>query len=238
MLNIQKIPAYIIHVNGSERIKNITTQLNKNIFKNIQIFDAYTPYNLKQKNKTYYDKYYDEFYRISPTAIGVNSKEFCIKTCCLTLSHLDIIKSAKENNLENVIILEDDFNIKCIDTFKQKSNIDINFSILHLGGYYENDSIINKINDNIANIKAINGTFAYIVNNNFYTYIIESIEKYYSNNGYLYAIDNFYSMVLYPQIGCMGFVPPLINSIPSISHLQEQYIDHYSFFSKRSKYNI
>ena len=45
---------------------------------------------------------------LDPSNIGQFSKEYSIKTCCLTLSHLDIIKTAYNKNYDNVIIFEDD----------------------------------------------------------------------------------------------------------------------------------
>jgi len=228
MLKISEIPAFIIHVNGSSRINNINNQINKNIFKNINIFDAYTPKNLEIKNKEFYNKYYKEFSNIHPSNIGVDDPNHIIKALCLTMSHLQIIINAKKQNLENIIIFEDDFNIK--DNFLEKQIINIDFDILHIGGYYTEDFVKKEINDDISQVNSVNGTFGYVINYKIYDTIINTIFEDYKNQRGLFGIDGFYANKLYSKIKCFAFIPPLVNTIACYSELQDRQVDHYDYF--------
>jgi len=97
---------------------------------------------------------------------------------CL-LSHLEILKDAKKNNYENILILEDDiivskyynnFNLSKIKKYSEK------YDIIYVGaGQYHWDNIYINKNTYIANNTT--GTFAYIAQKNIYDTLIKEIYK-------------------------------------------------------------
>jgi len=233
-MKMTDIPAFIIHNKGcSERAKNIYDQIQKNVFNNINVFEAIVPDTLKNY-KEYYNKYKFEYYNYEPK----NNRElYNLKNLCLMMSHLEIVKNAKKENYDNVLIFENDFNIKEPNSIKNIS-IDFIFDILHIGGYYIEDWLI-PYKLNINKIKACNGSFAYIVNKNFYENYINITENNFCNKNGLSAADGFFARKFYETNDCFAFIPPLINTIPSQSTLKEgSYTDHYNYFNNLSNKNI
>jgi GR25 family glycosyltransferase involved in LPS biosynthesis len=228
MLIINSIPAFVIHVkNAQERYENIIKQKAKDIIQNINIFDAYTPDNIQQRNPDYYDKFYLRF----------NDSNYNRKNCCLTLSHLDIIKTAKKLKFPYVLVLEDDFNIKenFTSNYQIKLHKDVMFDFLYIGGYFDNPQVTEKIRSNIYKVKYASCSVAYIVSQSIYDYYIESIERHYENKCGLLAVDGFFANVLLPEINTLALIPTLINTIPSTSLLTDTYIDHYDFYKQQNK---
>jgi|LakMenE18May11ns_1017448.scaffolds.fasta_scaffold9950494_6 hypothetical protein len=233
-MKIIDIPTFIIHNKGcNERAKNIYEQIKKNVFKKINIFDAIVPGTLKNYKK-YYNKYKSDYYNYEPKN---NEELYDVKNLCLMMSHLEIVKHANKKKYNNVLIFENDFNIKDPDSIK-KIFVDFNFDFLHIGGYYMEDWLI-PYKSNISKIKECNGSFAYIVNKNFYKNYINIIENNFCNKVGLNGVDGFFARKFYETNNCFAFIPPLINTIPSQSTLREKsYTDHYSYFNKLSTKNI
>ena len=95
------------------------------------------------------------------------------------LSHLAVLKLAKENNYENVLILEDDFTfLVSKDEFEQQLtsffDLKLPFDVLMLSNYlnqYEDTEygFINKVKD-------AQGADAYLVNKKYYDILIDLYE--------------------------------------------------------------
>jgi len=235
-MKIKDIPVFIIHVKGNkERQRNISEQVVKCCFSNIYIRDAYTPDNLQTLNPEYFEKFSKEFNR--PSEEG-HTAERVFKDCCLTLSHLDIVKKAKRLGFEHVTILEDDFNIKSPKDFVNHELPTKDFNILHLGGYFEDKYIIETEDPKIKKILQCNGSFAYIVHRNFYDIFVKEIETKYRNERGFFGVDGFFSNVFYNEFECFAHIPPLINTIKSKSTLTNIEADHYSFFKNLCPINI
>jgi glycosyl transferase family 25 len=95
------------------------------------------------------------------------------------LSHLAVLKSAKENNYENALILEDDFTfLVSKDEFEQELtsffNLNIHFDVLMLS------YLLKKTEDTeyafISKIKEVETASGYIVNKHYYDVLIELYE--------------------------------------------------------------
>jgi GR25 family glycosyltransferase involved in LPS biosynthesis len=90
-----------------------------------------------------------------------------------TLSHQAIIREAKNNNYDCVLIFEDD--CLFLEDFKEKLSKSVfelknfDWDILYLGG--EPNNIMNQVSENLYTMKQLGGiytTHAYAVNNTFY----------------------------------------------------------------------
>ena len=124
-----------------------------------------------------------------------------------SLSHIEVIKMAKENNWSNILVLEDDFNF--IDDIDFVNDVGIyffnsfkeNWDIINLSrGYYQdftniNDKYILKVND-------ISTTSAYLVNNIFYDKLLNNFKKGCDKlildpkNHETYAIDRYWKHLM------------------------------------------
>jgi GR25 family glycosyltransferase involved in LPS biosynthesis len=125
---------------------------------------------LIEKELSNYNLDYERFEAIECTDFGIYG---------CGLSHLSVLKIAKERNYKNILILEDDFEfIVTKEVFEQnlteffESNIDYNVCMLsyNLNEFLEIDnSVVNKI----LFSQTASG---YIVNSNYYNVLIELYE--------------------------------------------------------------
>ena len=124
-----------------------------------------------------------------------------------TLSHIDVIRMAKENNWSNILVLEDDFNFindtKFIDyIFKLFFNLyKDDWDVLCLSrGFYQNFSETN--NKFFSKVNDVSTTSGYMVNNHFYDKLLANfIEgcnklKEQPKNHPLYCIDRYWTNLL------------------------------------------
>jgi GR25 family glycosyltransferase involved in LPS biosynthesis len=100
---------------------------------------------------------------------------------CCTLSHLDIIKIAKSNNLDNVLIFEDDvwfddnFSMY-LDKISKFMTATPNWEMLYLGGnhlvQYQTIPF-----ENIVKVSKTYTTHAYALNHTMYDFILYNVER-------------------------------------------------------------
>jgi len=97
-----------------------------------------------------------------------------------TLSHLNIIKEAKEKNYKNILIFEDDFQF-IVEEHIFKSHLDeffnsnIDFKVLMLS-YNVNSNDIKKYNDIVSIANNVDTASGYIVSSKYYDELIECLE--------------------------------------------------------------
>jgi GR25 family glycosyltransferase involved in LPS biosynthesis len=224
-MNSKEIKAYVIHnVENEFRFENIRRQMDKDCFNSIEIFEAFTPKTLKESNNNLYELFFTKQLHLG---LQDHSEEYKLKNYCLMLGHVGIIKKAKSLGLERVLVLEDDFNIKNSQKLLEL-NIPQNFSILHLGGYFDPRHVQETNDLGIYKIKECSGSFAYLVNHGFYDEFINTFEREYNNM--LFTIDGFFARKFYETYDCLAFIPALINTIQSMSELMNRQTDHYGFF--------
>ncbi len=97
-----------------------------------------------------------------------------------TLSHLGVLKLAKERGYKNIMIVEDDFAFKVSrDVFeahiKEFFDLNIDYNVLSLQ-YHENEPCIH-INDIVSEVVNIQHTGCYLVNFNFFDTIIDTYQE-------------------------------------------------------------
>jgi len=96
-----------------------------------------------------------------------------------SMSHLALLKYAKENKLDHILIMEDDITFLNIPVFINSINnflsSNIDFDVLLIAG--NNMGPYTKINDFCVKIKKCQTTTGYLVKKNYYDKLIENIEE-------------------------------------------------------------
>lgn len=150
-----------------------------------------------------------------------------------SMSHLKLLKMAKEKNLEYIVIVEDDimftrpkmFN-KMLDKFMEKK---IDFDVLLLAG---NIREIKKYDDYIYKCHKSFTTTGYIVNNHYYDTLIDNIETGIKKlllepeKHFFYAIDTNWHK-LQKRDKWFIFIPRTITQMPDYSDIEERNV-HYN----------
>ena len=129
------------------------------------------------------------------------------------MGHLDIIQDAKNNNYNNILIVEDDVFFE--DNFPININIPLDFGLFYLG-YYEYDNLsikdidsdkyINHSEYNLLRMFYTRSTISYIANKKTYDSIL-NIREY--NTHYNQFIDMFYAHQVQHKFKCYGLYPML-----------------------------
>jgi GR25 family glycosyltransferase involved in LPS biosynthesis len=120
------------------------------------------------------------------------------------LSHLNMLKKARDLNWEYVIILEDDLTL-CND-FDYRlelflKNLPSDWSIGYLGFNEQNNTTKEKINEYVYRLKNAVGCFGMIVNGKHLSTIIDVIEK------HKFAIDEVIRRHIQEKYPCYAFIP-------------------------------
>lgn len=98
---------------------------------------------------------------------------------CL-LSHLQIIKNAKQENFKNILIFEDDiiFHKEFNNELRKLNSVPNDYSIIYLGGtQFKHVGNNFSINRNYYKGNETYGTFAYIIKNTMFDILIDILEK-------------------------------------------------------------
>lgn len=143
---------------------------------------------------------------------------------CL-LSHLEILKKAKKENLEYILILEDDTIFKN-DVGILKSQLKNNWDMIYLCGNHDK---LKKINKNLAKINYTLTTNAYLVHSKIYDFLIENLEK--CNR----EIDVFYANI-HSKNNCYAIVPSLAYQKPDYSDILNCRVNYRASQSRVSSY--
>lgn len=127
------------------------------------------------------------------------------------LSHLGVIKKAKQQKAKNVLIFEDDVYFR-----HKKHPIDkilfdsiyflrnYNWDMFYFGGKCKNkDRYLTTVSEHIVKIENCYQTHAYCVNHTVYDFIIDELEK----GGHGLEIDSFYNRIVMPKFEVFGCFP-------------------------------
>lgn len=163
-------------------------------------------------------------------------------------SHIFCINYAKQNNLENILILEDDIRFD-MNVFKSLKHINIpnDFDMIYLG-YNPNRG--HRIGDNLLHLISTFTTHAYIINHTIYDYVLDNINKdwkqisdfkdlniYESQYNFdLRAIDVFYAKcVHHKRIKSYGIYPMFAFQRPEFSSIENNFVDYTNIFINKSQ---
>jgi glycosyl transferase family 25 len=214
MEKIDKI--YIINLkHRTDRWSKCIEQLNRYNITNFTRFNAIIP-DLNKIDAIHYSK----------NNLRLNTN-YIIGSLGCKLSHLNIIKHAKQNKFTQILILEDDFLLT--DNFVTKFNTIIeciNNNNIVIDMLYLGFSIVRNnpyFDTNIKNFKKLNNchtTHAYLLNSSFFDTIIREIETCHCE------IDVCYVKLQKTKANIYGIYPCLITQEESYSNILNKKISY------------
>ena len=157
-----------------------------------------------------------------------------------SMSHFAITKKAKEQNLKNYLVLEDDFSfeyeLEILFNHLNKSILDLpnDWDMFYLGGNLDSSYgvfPIEKWSPNLYKLNSCHTTHAFSVNNKIYDLILEkspkmeneSIIKWYNENT---VIDVYFSKHILSKNKCFIANPLLSFQRPSFSNIEQGQHDY------------
>ena len=157
-----------------------------------------------------------------------------------SMSHFEILKKAKKENLKNYLVFEDDFSLEyepdILFTYLNKSISDLpdNWDMFYLGCNLDSSYgvfPIEKWSPNLYKLNSCHTTHAFSVNNKIYDLILEkapsfeneSIIKWYNENT---VIDIFFSKHILSKNKCFISNPLLSLQRPSFSNIEQTSHDY------------
>lgn len=131
-------------------------------------------------------------------------------------SHLNLIKKAKKEKMNNILIFEDD----CLLTSSTFFNIPDNWDMLYFGGNVK--GLNEEYNKNKQWIKAnMATTHCYCINHNMYDILIDIIQ----NNKDM-AVDVIYSDLIHPNYNCYILNHMIAHQRPCYSIIEGKYVSY------------
>lgn len=163
------------------------------------------------------------------------------------LSHLKLLKHAKEKKLDYIVIMEDDIQFYDKDKYKSmlnyffENNIDYDVLLMTTSTYpYKNcdlinkkysNTLVNKIDNYIYKINGSLTTTGYIVKNNYYDKIINIVNENlnnlinHPNREDLYAIDSIY-LKLQKKDNWLILLPRTVTQRESYSNIRKTIVNY------------
>ncbi len=152
-----------------------------------------------------------------------------------SLSHLALLKYAKNKNLDHILILEDDVSFLNPSLFLNNLNqflkTHANFDVLLLAGNNMGDYV--RIDDWCVKVSQCQTTTGYLVKNHYYDTLIKNYEnsinllQLYPNKIQIYAIDKFWQR-LQKKYNWFLLTPLTVVQIPDISDVEKQHTNYKS----------
>jgi GR25 family glycosyltransferase involved in LPS biosynthesis len=191
--------------------------MKQKIFNNLEIDNIYCLY--LEKNKERKNNVLKEFEKANLQVEmfeGINHENSA--TGCL-LGHVNIVKDAKKNGYKNILIFEDDIEIKA----KFPININVPKFDMFYFGYWDFDNCSvpidniydnnNDINYNLMRLFYCRSTYAYIINEKLFDSVIGR-ENYNPVNNLFNIIDMFYCTYIQPrkQYSAYGLYPFIVTT--------------------------
>jgi glycosyl transferase family 25 len=163
-------------------------------------------------------------------------------------SHKQVIQYAKDNNLENILVLEDDILFNDQLLLNMKPITLPTFEMFYLG-YHINRG--NKVSDQLLHITSALTTHAYIMNHSVYDIFLNYIDDkwdipefkdlndferiFFTNN--LRAVDMFYAKYIHHARGkTYGLYPMIAYQRPEFSTIENKNVDYKNLFIEKANY--
>jgi len=150
-----------------------------------------------------------------------------------SLSHLALLKYAKHNNLDHILILEDDISFSnpslFLDSLNKFLKTHTNFDVLLLAGNNLGD--YEEIDDCCVKVSECQTTTGYLVKNHYYDTLIENFEtginllQLYPDKHHYYAIDQFWQN-LQKIHNWFLLIPLSVVQRPDMSDIQNQVMNY------------
>ena len=155
-----------------------------------------------------------------------------------TLSHISVLKRAKEEKWENVLIFEDDFcsnheadkwEAKLQDVFREVSEYDV--ILFSYGARSKEKYYIECKETSVNKTISIQTASGYLVHRQFYDHLIHNFEEGYSNlinnpDKYsVYALDQYWKK-LQPSSNWFHIIPSMGKQRGSFSNIENCFVDY------------
>ena len=196
----------------------VTKNLSKMNIKNYERFSAIRP--LYDEIDPRYKQWFHEKNHSDGT-----DETYSIGALGCKLSHLNIIKLARERNYKKILVLEDDvefrddalfvFNKALTQLFKLSNP---SWDMLYFTGNHGNRYV--KVDDNLIRIYGSYSTVGYAVSNNLFNFILNNAYNYFKH------IDIFYKEKVHPVFNCYCIQPHLVWNIEGFSDIEQGYRDY------------
>lgn len=143
----------------------------------------------------------NELGKIGLSGTRFNAIKMVVGAIGCSMSHLEVLKMAKQNDYDHVVIVEDDIYFTNPELFKRQLNIFLSshqsdWDVVLLGG--NNNGPYKRIDDSCVRVCRCQTTTGYIVQKHYYDILINNIQNglnglmLYPNNDKLYAIDQYW----------------------------------------------
>lgn len=166
----------------------------------------------------------ERFSAIDGSTVTTNSKLLSGEIGVL-MSHLEIVKQAKEQNLENILILEDDvfFTEEILKLDEYMNLVPNDWDFIYFGGnhHYGPPPII--LNDKIIKLNYTVALHCVGINKTLFDTIIAMLPKMGKQ------VDAYYAD-LHSLYNAYGFKPNMAKQIAGFSDIQNRYVDYSGFF--------
>jgi GR25 family glycosyltransferase involved in LPS biosynthesis len=188
-MNFKDIPKFVINLKRRpDRLESVQKEFNKigvNVTRWVAVDADTLKIPLDSKKKTEFN---------------------CKGILACMQSHYNLIKHAKENKYEYVCVFEDDI-IMANDFHKRIEIIEKqDFDLWMLGGHYDKIRDVFPIKPFIYKCNRVAGTYAYIMKNTLFDYVLE-------NMNYQYGSDEFFCECIQKNFDVKCFLPFLCDHI-------------------------
>jgi GR25 family glycosyltransferase involved in LPS biosynthesis len=155
-----------------------------------------------------------------------------------SMSHFGVLKKAKEQNLNNFLVLEDDFcfEFEPFELFEKMNSslleLPNNWNMFYLGGNLDssyNVDPIEKYSDNLFKLNACHTTHAFAVNKNIYDVILKdepTLDELPSWHNKYTVIDVYFSKAILSKNNCFITNPILSLQRPGFSNIEHNNYDY------------
>jgi glycosyl transferase, family 25 len=211
-----------------DRLNKIVDELEKNNINNVKIFKGICPkINIKLDYENILEDYSNKTYDLIEYDWKKTKNMICLQGIVgCKASHIEIIKIAKQNNYDSILILEDDIEFTnnwqndFENTMISIKNDKINYDILYLTCNHL--ITYDEINNYLVKPKYGLQTCGYIINSSIYDYIIETA----MNSGM--TIDVYYCEYIQknPLYNTYCIMPNIINQIIDFSTIENRMVDY------------
>ena len=207
--------AYVINLDErTDRWQRVQNLLTKNSICNFERFSAISP-NPENHEELFSARH--KFFTARGEDKKINIDKIIRGAAGCLLSHIEVIKLAKQRNLHHVLILEDDFNWMCYANRQLEKAANFifheNWDMIFLGGKPSKGyTQKNSIHRNLKKISGVKLAHAYLVHHSAYDKIINQALSYGE------PIDWYYINIMQKQSKCFMFQPKL-------SYQQDGYSD-------------
>ena len=222
---------FIINLESrNDRKLETLAQLTRAKITNYEFFKAIEPKSVEEINE-----WNPNFVTTKPDWLRSDFQKYRLGSFGCLQSHIGVIKMAIERNYENILVLEDDVNIKLIPNPEKGESFEETYNfikpqleelakreeidIFYLGGTHHNNKLT-KVTNNIWQTRQTGTTSSYIITKSGMKKVLANIDKCDKE------IDCFYIEVMQKKHNCFCIGPTMMNQRPSYSDIVQTHVSY------------